>query len=312
MNFLVKITLAMALLISLTGKDISAQQSPQFSMYMFNPLAVNSAYAGSKDVLSITELYRAQWTGFNGNPVTQTFTIHSPLKNESLACGLSVINDMVGTSVKNTELYGNFAYRVKLNDKNDKLSFGLKAGVDLYSSDFRDLKVQDDSDEVYYTPLENKVIPNFGLGVYYFGKMYFVGLAIPKLIRNELTDEQTSLYSINNKHIYVMAGYVFEMNSSIDFKPSFNVKYTENAPISTDINASFLFNKTIWLGAMYRLNESFGANVMLHVSEYLRIGYAYDFTTTAIGSYSSGSHEIMLGIDLRNKRKSNANTPSYF
>ena len=302
----------MGLLILLTGKDIAAQQRPQFSMYMFNPLAVNPAYAGSKDVLSITELYRDQWAGFDGNPVTQTFTVHAPLKNESLAWGLSVINDMVGLSVKNTEWYGNFAYRIKLNDKNDKLSFGLKAGVDLYSSDFRDLKVQDASDKIYYTPIENKILPNFGFGLYYFGEKNFVGLAIPKLIRNELTEGQTSLYSINNMHIYVMAGYVFEMNSSVDFKPSFTVKYSANAPISTDLNASFLFNKKLWLGAMYRLNESLGANMILHINEYLRVGYAYDFTLTVLRSYSSGSHEILLGFDLRNKRGSNSNLPKLF
>ncbi|MBL4862459.1 MAG: PorP/SprF family type IX secretion system membrane protein, partial [Crocinitomicaceae bacterium] len=128
---------------------------------------------------------------------------------------------------------------------------------------------------------------------------------------NTLKEGGTPISIVHNRHLYVIAGYVFEMSSSVDFKPSFAVKYTANAPISADINASFLFYEKLWLGGMYRLNESFGANIMLHINEYLRVGYVYDFTTTAIRNYSSGSHEIMLGFDFRSKSKS-VKSPRYF
>ena len=45
-----------------------AQQDPQFTQYMFNLLALNPAYAGSAERVSIKGLTRHQWVGFEGAP----------------------------------------------------------------------------------------------------------------------------------------------------------------------------------------------------------------------------------------------------
>ena len=113
-----------------------AQQEAQFSMYMFNPLSVNPAYAGSREALSITALGRNQWVNIPGAPTTATLSVHTPLVFEAVSLGLSVIQDEIGPT-QNTGIYGDVSYRFNVSRKS-KLAFGLKGGIDMFSADFGD------------------------------------------------------------------------------------------------------------------------------------------------------------------------------
>jgi len=75
---------------------MEAQQEAQFSHYSFNTQSINPAYAGSRDALTVTALHRSQWVGFEGAPTTQTLTAHTPILNDKLGIGLSVLNDKIG------------------------------------------------------------------------------------------------------------------------------------------------------------------------------------------------------------------------
>ena len=108
-------------------QNSKAQQMPQFTQYMYNTIAINPAYAGSREVLSIVAMGRNQWTGFNGGPQTQTLSIHSPLRNEKIGLGLSLINDKAGYE-DFTYVYGNFSYTIDLGERT-KLAFGIDAGA---------------------------------------------------------------------------------------------------------------------------------------------------------------------------------------
>ncbi|GAL71582.1 hypothetical protein JCM19302_3072 [Jejuia pallidilutea] len=46
---------------ALLSLETQAQQDPQYTQYMYNTMSVNAAYAGQRDVLSATALYRTQW-----------------------------------------------------------------------------------------------------------------------------------------------------------------------------------------------------------------------------------------------------------
>jgi type IX secretion system PorP/SprF family membrane protein len=289
---------------------VSAQQQSQFSMYMFNPLAVNPAYAGTKDALNATLLSRFQWVNIEGAPMTQTFSIHSPIKKKNIGLGLSVLNDKAG-STNYTSVNGDFSYRIKLNRRKDYLSFGLKGGIGVYNANYNDRNVQDASDVLYITPINNKITPNLGFGVYYYGKKHYVGLTTPQLISNKITADIPGSTSAEARHLFLIAGYVFELNSLVQFKPSIVTKFAPNAPLSMDLNANFLLYEKFWVGAMYRLKESVGVNFVLYINDYLKFGYAFDFSTTEIQKYSRGSHEIMLGFDL-NSQKSKFYSPRYF
>ena len=77
------------------------------------------------------------------------------------------------------------------------------------------------------------------------------------------------------------------------------LRAVEGAPLSLDVNAHFLLRERIWFGALYRLGNAFGVMAQYQVNEQLRVGYAFDLTTNALGAYNAGTHELMLGYDLR-------------
>lgn len=296
------------LLVMMFSHTLKSQQEAQYSMYMFNPLTVNSAYAGSRDALSVIALYRNQWTGFKGAPQTTNLTLHSPIRYSNLALGLSVIDDRLGTT-KTTTFKGNVAYKIRLNKKKHYLSFGLSGGADLFTAQQTKAVINDNTDATYIN-ISNKPLFNVGAGLYYYGKKHYLGLSTPKLMENVYDGTGTKNFK-QLKHYYLMGGIVLPINSVVQFKPSFVVKAVENAPLSADINASFLFYERVWVGAMYRLKESCGLNVVFYVNDYITFGYAYDYTLTSLRKYNSGTHEVMLGFDLNRKDKA-FKSPRYF
>ena len=291
--------LSMFVLTFLNTENSVAQQDAQYTMYMFNPLSVNPAYAGSRDALSITMLGRKQWVNIDGAPSTATLSVHSPLRNENVSLGLSVMQDEIGPT-KNTSFYGDVSYRFNVSKK-AKLAFGLKGGLDMFSADFGKLRVRDESDIQFTTPIRNQIMPNFGFGTYLHSEKYYVGLAAPKLLRNTFEGSlqgSGGLESIQDRHFFLTAGYTFDLNSVVEMIPSFVVKAVEDAPLSADVNLNFLFYEKLWIGGGYRFDDSFVGNIVYHFTPQFRAGYAYDYTLSDLGDYNTGTHEIMINYDL--------------
>lgn len=305
--------LKIAVIITMTFLSItlSAQQEVQNSFYMFNSSILNPAYAGSRDALSVVVDARSQWTGWKGAPKTNSFIMHTPLMNESIGVGLNVVNDVIGPTNK-TALFGDFAYRLRLNKKNDRLCFGIRAGADLIRNNLSSLSVNDAADPLVINNTNfNTNTFNTGAGVYYYGQRFFVGLTAPKIIPNKLSKDVNFADSKQVLHYYLIAGYVFKLNSLWDLKPGCAIKYTQNAPISIDGNLSVLFNEKIWFGVMYRHGSAAGANIVYNFTKQLRVGYAYDYSINNMGKYSPSSHEVIIGFDFLSSQKA-LKSPRYF
>ncbi len=289
--------------------DVSAQHTPQFGFYQFNPLSINPAYAGSRKAISSVFLHRSQWVGFKGAPMTQTMTVHAPIQKKSIGLGLSAANDKIGSS-NTTWIYADFSYSIPLNIRNDKLAFGLKGGIDLFSADFNGLQVNDVTDATYLSNISSTVQPNVGFGMYYHGKKHFVGLSVPKILESKL-DQSGDLTSTLKRHYYVMGGYVFKLNKDVHFKPAAVVKAATGSPINADINANFLFNEKIWVGAAFRTDGTVGTNFVFYVNQQFYIGYNFEYTMSAIRTYNYGSHELMIGFDITPKNRAYT-SPRFF
>ena len=302
---IVGVLLAMTCIVGTT----SAQQDPMYSQYMFNTLAFNPAYAGSANVFTVMALSRHQWVGFDGAPATQTFLAHSPLKAENLALGFTAINDKIGAA-RQTSAYADFAYRIRTSE-DTRLSFGLKGGMNIYQADLASLtSVEVDPAKVN---ISGQMLPNFGFGLYWHGPRYYLGASAPKLLENKLNAVNGNVLVTTSeaRHYFLIGGYVMDLSRDIKFKPSFMFRTVEGAPLSLDLNANFLLRDRIWFGAMYRLGNAFGLMGQYQVNDQLRVGYAFDLTTTRIGAYNAGTHEIMLSYDLRFV-KGRTISPRYF
>ncbi|MBI3520780.1 MAG: type IX secretion system membrane protein PorP/SprF [Bacteroidetes bacterium] len=287
-----------------------AQQETQHSMYFFNPVLINPAYAGSQEAIQVTGTVRDQWTGLKGAPKTQVLSVHSPLKTENIGVGLTVLNDQLGIT-KNTGVYADLAYNIKLNKRNNRLAFGVQLGMDFFRQDFSSLRINDNTDALYLDGFNyKKNLFNIGAGLYYYGKRYYLGVSTPRLVKNKinLTDDQKAL---QENHYYFFGGIVIKLNPAVNMRPSFIVKYVNNAPLSMEGNLSFLFYDKIWIGAMYRHKAAAGLNIMYNINQNLRLGYAYDYQLTSLQKFSVGSHEIMISYDLRSKAKG-FKSPRYF
>lgn len=278
-------------------QTISAQQDPMYTMYMFNTLSVNPAYAGSADRLTAVALHRSQWVNFKGAPTTQTFTVHAPLKKENISIGGSIVNDAHGP-VKQTGFYLDASYRIFMGSR--RLAFGLKAGTNLFSANLIDLNPYDENDNTFNTNIQSKMLPNFGFGAMYYSRRFYVGASIPKLLQNKLIDGEIPDF-VNNKekqHAFLIAGAVFDLSYYTKFKPTVLIKAVNGAPLGAEVTAQFLFYEKLWAGVMYRWQDAAGVLLQYEINNRFKIGYAYDYTLSDIRKYSDGSHEVMLGFDL--------------
>ncbi|MGH2666258.1 PorP/SprF family type IX secretion system membrane protein [Flavobacterium sp.] len=287
-----------------------AQQTPQFTQYMYNTISINPAYAGSREALSIVGLHRSQWVGLDGGPTTQTLSVHTPLRNEHIGVGLSFINDRLGYE-NFSYVYADFSYTINLSE-NTKLAFGVKGGFSHYKIDevlFNDPDVYNDP---YFQDKLNRWTPNIGAGLYLHQQKWYLGVSSPKLVENDYN--KTGEYvALEQSHFYGIAGYVFDLNQSgnIKMRPTGLVKYTKGSPLSYDATLSFLFNEKLWIGGSYRFDDSVGALVDFRITDQLRIGYAYDYPISEIKPYTNGSHEIFLIYDFKFD-KSKYKSPRYF
>ncbi len=285
-----------------------SQQLPQFTQYMYNTISINPAYAGSRETLSLVGLHRSQWAGLDGGPETQTFSIHSPMRNEKVGLGLSIINDVLGFE-KFTYIYGDFSYTLNLSEKT-KLALGLKGGFTSYNLD-QELRMAYPNDPAIYG-IEDRWNPNVGVGAYLHQNRWYLGLSAPRILTTDLNKEN-NVKALERISYYFTGGYVFDVSKNTKFKPAFLIKATNGAPLSYDLTANFLFHEKFWLGAGYRINEgtsSLGGIADFQVSKQLRVGYAYEYPFSDINRFSSGTHEILLMYEVFKSKR--VKSPRYF
>lgn len=298
-----------SLLLLLSSSSLFAQQDEQMSLYMYNPLYFNPAYAGSRDALSTVAMARFQWVNFKGAPTSQWFSVHSPILHKSVGVGGHMINDKIGNRTR-TSAYGDISSSIQLNKKKDRLAAGITFGFDAMGYDFTSSQVNDPADP-YYGKSFSFTKPNLGAGLYYYGEKHFIGVSVPRLFESKITDVNNILQTITSRHFFISGGYVFDLNSVLKLKPSVLIKYTPHTPLTFDVNASLLMYEKLWAGVMYRFHESMGVNLVYNIKQTFHVGYVYDFPINGLRSYQSGSHEIILQYDIKPK-KSVYNSPRYF
>jgi type IX secretion system PorP/SprF family membrane protein len=288
------------------------QQDPMYTQYIFNLQTVNPAYAGSWQTIGLTAMTRLQWIGMNGHPSTETFSFQSPLKRENVGVGLNFIHDEYGLE-KRLSLSLDYSYNIHLTE-NTSLRLGVKGGFTSFSNNLYEYQQYPDNiqDPLFQSTINNKFMPNFGVGFYLSSLKYYLSLSAPRLLVNNY---QTNINNYSTKaevnHFYFARGLLFDLSGMVKFKPTFMTQAVQGAPLVYDLSANFLFAEKFWLGGMVRSGDAIGAIAQWIINKKFRIGYAYDFTTTNLRNYQNGVHEIMLSYELvRDKQK--IVSPRYF
>jgi len=250
-----------------------SQQKPIFSQYMFNELAINPAYAGTDKWFNATVLYRNQWVNLEGSPTTGTFNIHSGIGTTKVGLGLLVYSDKVGIH-EDIGFYGSYAYHIKL--PGGVLSLGLQAGFNRLESDFNKLNLRNPGDPSL-SGIRSIVNPNFGAGVLFTGKKYFVSFSAPFLLNNKIVDIDEIISEATEKRNYFLyGGGIFDLGPNFKLKPSVLFRMQEGNPVSFDINTLLIVKERLSFGVSYRNIDALIFLFEFGINQYLHIGYAYD------------------------------------
>lgn len=286
----------------------NAQQDSQYTQYMYNTVAFNPAYAGNRGTLTAMSTYRNQWVGLDGAPETLNFSLHSPISISRVALGLGFVSDKIGPSTEST-IAADFAYSFPVDKKGTKLAFGVKAGVNIFNIDVDKLTIYDPND----VNLANRTVtsPVVGLGLYLHTDQWYMGLSTPNILETEHYDDIKVSTAKEKMHLYLTAGYVFDLNSDLKFKPAVLAKATSGAPLSVDLSGNFLIYEKLTLGMAYRWDAAVSALAGFQVSDHLMIGYSYDYETTELSRYNDGSHEVFLRFELGTRTRGVVN-PRFF
>lgn len=288
--------------VSILSSYSFAQQQAQFTQFNDNMLYFNPAYAGTRGMMNITGVHRQQWVGFSGAPVSQTISVNTPLKkHENVGVGLSILNDKAGP-LNQSWLNASFSYTLNFKRTKSKLTFGLNGGADLINANLSSLFVHDKEDENFSQNYQNKLSPNFGMGVYFHSKQFYAGISSPKIIEYNERKDQSSVFK-NQRHFYAMVGGYLSLNRMLKFRPSLLIKVTQGAPIALDCNAAVVVYDAFWIGANYRIGDSGGLYAQYQVSNQLKIGYGFDISTTKLIQHNFGTHEVVVSYDFKFKNK---------
>lgn len=283
------------LVLMLSSIVCQAQQDAQFTQYMYNTININPAYAGSRGFLSLFALHRTQWIGIDGAPVTNSFSMNTPLNSSNFGLGISFLNDRIGPTNENA-ISADVSYSIRTSES-FRLSFGLKITANIFNLDVSKLNPVNQNDPQFQN-FDNSVTPNFGGGLYLHSEKTYIGISAPNLIESKRFDSNSVSMFKERINYYLIAGHVFDISENLKFKPSLLTKLVTGAPLQVDISGNFLINKKFVLGGAYRWSAAVSGMAGFQITEGIFIGYGYDKETTNLANYNSGSHEVFLRFEL--------------
>jgi len=328
MVYLKKYILLMGLVLCLS--KAGAQQTIQFSQYVFNGLTVNPAYAGYKEDWTLNFSSRLQWVGINGAPQTGITSIDGlpNSDNKNVGVGLIATFDRLGPE-NISSVYANYAYRLRLDEEDTKrLSFGIGFGAVQYRVNGAEFNATDPNDGSVPAGLESKLTPDFRFGVYYASPNIYFGASVFNLLAQTINDITNNTPLIKPaRTVYLTGGAMIPVSEFVDIKPSVMIKEDFMGPTNIDITTYLAFNRKVWLGASYSTGaviwnknnlqsdlqqaNAVSAIAQFYINDNFRIGYSYDFTVSKLAGNQNGSHEISLSLTFPRK-KPRIVSPRYF
>ena len=288
---------------------LQAQQEERYSQFMLNKLGINPAYAGAQGGVTVSSLVRSQWLGLEGAPETQLLSFSVPVWNQNIGLGANLARQTIGVS-SNYSVETSYSYRLRA--PRGYLHIGLQTSLRMLRTDFSRLKGTQpiSQDQAVPSNIQSKLVPNFGVGLYYDAENFYIGLSTPRLLKSniDLSDDQGPI-SREVQHLYFMTGFVIPMGENASLQPNILFRYVKSAPVEADINLTLIFLDQFSVGASYRpggardkgLGESISLLTSVQLSDKILFGIAYDMTLTELRNYTDGTVEGVLRFTMSGK-----------
>lgn len=281
-----------------------AQQKPQYSLYYQNNFILNPAIAGIEEYYDTKLSYRNQWLGINGAPTTTYISSQGPLgdaEKSHAGAGFTMIEDKTGPTSQLT-IDASYAYHI-LVTKRLKIAFGLSGGVTQYSLATNQLVLDQNFDPAVPRNSASQLVPDLTAGVWIYSEQWYLGASVTQLLPSRVnfnTQDKNPLNALQ-MHEFLTFGYKFFLSDDFSITPSVMIKHVNPVPVSFDVNAKLQYKDIMWLGSSVRRGDGFSLSAGFYMSRTLNISYAYDYTYSPLQQYTTGSHEIILGIQIGNK-----------
>jgi type IX secretion system PorP/SprF family membrane protein len=284
--------------------NLRAQQDLQYSHYVFSPHIINPAITGTRDVLNWNLSYRNQWVNFPGAPKTIATNITAPFADDKIGLGLNAVNEQIGPK-QSLNLAGSFAYKLRTG-KDSRLSMGLRLGIQSFTFKGSLLQLKDIENNAITTDI-NRTSPNIDAGIYHYSKKHYFGIGINHLVNTAFNANKDNQLIRLKPHYYLNAAYAFPISANVDLNPTLLLRYVSGSKPLTDIGLNAHLYNRLWVGTLYRVQNSLAFLFNLSITQQLRLGYVFDWQNNQIGQYTNNSHELFLGFDFNHTRKKIAN-----
>jgi len=281
-----------------------SQIDPKLSVFNFNPLFYNPAFAGAGGGLSVIGIHSSQFTGFDGAPQTQYLSAHGLWEENNLGLGMDLVNDSFGAT-RETGMNGNLAYHMRISSKL-RMSFGIKAGLTSVRVDYSNLNISDPDEDIIQNTQFNMVQPNLGFGMFLFSEKFYLGLSTPSIFLSDRYEPFDLGLSTQDASYFLMTGVRLPVDDIITINPNIMARKLTGAPASYLASVIADFSSNAFIGFNWEYNSSVGLLGGFRFAEQFKAGYAYDFPTNSLGRYTRGSHTLFVSFNMdRFKRASN-------
>ncbi|WP_242920029.1 PorP/SprF family type IX secretion system membrane protein [Pontibacter liquoris] len=319
----------------LTAMQVLAQQKPQYTQYTLNNYLLNPAISGIEDYADLRLGTRQQWAGLEGAPQSYYLTLHMPLNKDVIPSYRGGRGNELPkeASTKRTNMYrrvrphhglgamamttqtgplsrssfsASYAYHLPVS-KTTRISAGVAPGLVQYSLDPSLVKTANSNDPAIMDGRVNEVKFDLTMGLWLYSQNYYVGVSGAQLVPARRRYIQTGTPEDRDgklqKHYFATAGLRLDVSPALSFIPSVMVKLAQPSPASVDANLKALYGNRVWAGISYRHKDAVAGMAGINISPLLDVAYSYDASTSPLGVSHGGSHEVVLGLKLRNTSK---------
>ena len=287
-----------------------SQQMPYYTQFTPNSIMLNPAVAGTKRILDFRTNYRTQWIGFDDAPTTMGFSANSRILNGTMGVGTAYFSDATGPS-KRSDFSLLYSYHAKFEDV--ELSAGIAGHRLSYLVDGTKLHMYIPIDNaIDLTATQKKSVWDASAGLLFYNDRFHLGISVLNLLEPTInyfpasdTVHKTKIGMI--PHVYASVGYNWSGQPDWIWENSLQVLYAQANPMLIDYNLRLHYMQKVFGGISIRLGDAVALHAGITFMEEFHVSYSYDFVTSALHSFQSGSHEVMLawssniGMDKRKK-----------
>jgi len=273
-----------------------SQQVPISAMYPYNTSFINPAEVGTKKGTQVQLGHRQQWVGFVGSPNT-TFLSAQRQLNSKMGIGGNVSLDKIAF-IQRINANASYSYKLFIDNKS-KIRFGLSAGIMKGTLDISTIQADDMSDIVLTSaPLKMEFDATFGM-TYTFDRDLNIGISLPQLLGTKASVDIIDGNKYNLvRHSNVYISYKLKVDEQFEFIPLIMIRNAQKKNSQVEFYGNIKYNNKVWGGIGHRSNSVFILNMGMQLIDKLSLTYAFEFSSSGVGSNTSGTHEIMLSLNL--------------